>query len=157
MTRILLAGAFVLLVVAASAQEEKKSASAQLQAAASNATAKALETKIRKSWEDYKKRDKKAFSAILADDFAEVTNDAEGIFGKDTELSEMDHFNLAHYELRDFKLRPVGNSGAVITYTAEYGGTYDNTPVQMKTVYGEVWVKSGNDWKQLWVQETKVK
>jgi hypothetical protein len=27
----------------------------------------------------------------------------------------------------------------------------------MKTVYGEVWVKSGADWKQLWVQETKIK
>lgn len=157
MIRILLGGALLLLLVSASAQEQKKAASAQPPATTNNVTAKVLETKIRKSWEDYKKRDKKAFSAILANDFAEVTNDAEGIFGKDTELSEMDHFNLAHYELKDFKLRPVGNSGAVMTYTAEYGGTYDNAPVQMKAVYGEVWVKSGPDWKQLWVQETKVK
>jgi hypothetical protein len=27
----------------------------------------------------------------------------------------------------------------------------------MKTVYGEVWVKSGTNWKQLWAQETKLK
>jgi hypothetical protein len=69
----------------------------------------------------------------------------------------MDHFNLAQYELNDFKARSIGSTGALVTYTAEYSGSYDNTPLKMKTVYGEVWVKSGNDWKQLWVQETKLK
>lgn len=86
-----------------------------------------------------------------------MTNDAEGIASKDAEISEMDHFNLAHYDLKDFKLRPVANSGAVMTYVAEYSGSYDNTPLQMKAMYGEVWIKAGNDWKLLWVQETKLK
>ena len=116
-----------------------------------------LEAKIRKAWEDYKKRDKQAFSAILLPDFGEIANDAEGIFGKDTELSEMDQFNLAKYELRDFHPRPAGRDAVVMTYTAEYSGTYANSPVQMKAIYGEVWVKSDNDWKLLWVQETKIK
>lgn len=137
------------------AQEEKKSAAAKTASAGNAATV--LEAKIRKAWEDYKNRDKKAFAAILADGFGEVTNDAEGIAGKDAEISEMDHFNLAHYDLKDFKLRPVGNSGAVMTYVAEYSGSYDNTPLQMKAMYGEVWIKAGNDWKLLWVQETKLK
>jgi hypothetical protein len=57
-------------------------------------------------------------------------------FGKETELAEMDRFNLSHYELRDFKLRPVGNDGAVMTYTAEYSGTYGHEPLQMKAIYG---------------------
>jgi hypothetical protein len=78
-------------------------------------------------------------------------------FGKETELAEMDRFNLSHYELRDFKLRPVGNDGAVMTYTAEYSGTYGNEPLQMKAIYGEVWVKVGSVWKVLWVLETKLK
>lgn len=137
------------------AQEEKKSAAAKTASAGNAATV--LEAKIRKAWEDYKNRDKKAFAAILADGFGEVTNDAEGIAGKDAEISEMDHFNLAHYDLKDFKLRPVANSGAVMTYVAEYSGSYDNTPLQMKAMYGEVWIKAGNDWKLLWVQETKLK
>lgn len=137
------------------AQEEKKSAAAKTASAGNAATV--LEAKIRKAWEDYKNRDKKAFAAILADGFGEVTNDAEGIASKDAEISEMDHFNLAHYDLKDFKLRPVGNSGAVMTYVAEYSGSYDNTPLQMKAMYGEVWIKAGNDWKLLWVQETKLK
>ena len=119
--------------------------------------ARVLEAKIRKAWEDYKNRNKEAFAAILANDFAEVTNDADGIFGKEAELAEMDHFNLSHYNLRDFKLRPAGSGGAVMTYTAEYDGTYGNEPLHMKAIYGEVWVKVGSVWKLLWVQETKLK
>lgn len=49
------------------------------------------------------------------------------------------------------------NEGAVMTYTAEYSGTYGNEPLQMKAIYGEVWVKVGSVWKVLWVQETKLK
>lgn len=145
----------VILLISASAQETKtppRQASGH-----SPSIAAALESKIRKSWEDYKRRDKQAFSASLAADFAEVTNDADGIFGKDTELSEMDQFSLSKYDLRDFKLRHAGHDAALVTYTAEYSGTYAGSPVQMKAVYGEFWVKSGSDWKQLWVQETKIK
>jgi hypothetical protein len=151
MKRTLTSIACLLMLVTSFAQE-KKSAPAK---PAPEATV--LEAKIRKAWEDYKNRKKDAFAAILANDFAEVTNDADGIFGKETELAEMDRFNLSHYELRDFKLRPVGNGGAVMTYTAEYSGTYGNEPLQMKAIYGEVWVKVGRVWKLLWVQETKLK
>ena len=150
MKRTLTSIACLLMLVTSFAEE--KSAPAK---PAPEATV--LEAKIRKAWEDYKNRKKDAFAAILANDFAEVTNDADGIFGKETELAEMDRFNLSHYELRDFKLRPVGNDGAVMTYTAEYSGTYGSEPLQMRTIYGEVWVKVGRDWKLLWVQETKLK
>ena len=151
MKRTLTSIACLLMLVTCFAQE-KKSAPAK-----SAPEATVLEAKIRKAWEDYKDRNKDAFAAILADGFAEVTNDAKGIFGKETELAEMDRFNLSHYDLRDFKLRPVGNGGAVMTYTAEYSGTYENEPLQMKAIYGEVWVKVGGVWKLLWVQETKLK
>jgi hypothetical protein len=124
---------------------------------ASSATEKQLEGKIRQAWQDYKNRNKPAFAAILANDFGEVTNDADGIADKNAELSEMDHFSLARYELSGFKFRPVGNSGALMTYTAQYSGTYDNAPLEMKAIYGEVWIKDGNDWKLVWVQETKLK
>jgi hypothetical protein len=157
MNRIVSAIACLLVAVTAFGQEQKKPTPANSASAGNAASATVLQQKIRKAWEDYKNRDKKAFAAILAENFGEVTNDADGIFGKDTELSEMDHFNLAHYELKDFKLRPVGSSGAVMTYVAEYSGTYDNTALQMKALYGEVWLKAGSDWKLLWVQETKLK
>jgi hypothetical protein len=104
MKRTLTSIAFPLILVTSFAQE-KKSAPAKL---APEATV--LETKIRKAWEDYKNRNEGAFAAILADGFAEVTNDADGIFGKETELAEMDRFNLSHYDLRDFKLRRLATA-----------------------------------------------
>lgn len=146
----------VLMLATASAQQGKSSVE-KSGSSVPSAEEKVLEVKIRKAWEDYKKRDKQAFAAIVADGFGEVTNDSDGIFGKDVELAEMDRFNLTHYELKDFKFRPVGSSGVLVTYNAEYSGTYENSPMQMKTVYGEVWLRAGNDWKLLWVQETKIK
>jgi hypothetical protein len=157
MKRILTGIACLLMLVSAGAQEHKKSARGKSALEENASAATVLEAKIRKAWEDYKNRNKEAFAAILADGFAEVTNDADGIFGKDAELAEMDHFNIAHYELSDFNLKSVGNGGAVMTYTAQYRGTYADAPIQMKAIYGEVWVKVGNDWKLLWVQETKLK
>ena len=155
MNRLLPIFVVVSLFISALAQDNK--APAKSASSHDSSIASILETKIRKSWEDYKKRDKPAFTASLAPDFAEVTNDAEGIFGKDTELSEMDQFALTKFDLKDFRLRHAGHDSALVTYTSEYSGTYAGSPVQMKAVYVEVWVKSGNDWKQLWVQETKIK
>jgi len=157
MRKILTYFACLVLLASASAQQQKKSTHTKAKSAQTSSLGAILEPKIRKSWEDYKNRNKQAFAASLAPDFSEVTDGADGIFGKDTELSEMDHFNLAQYELKDFKARSIGSTGALVTYTAEYSGTYDKTPVNMKTVYSEVWVKSGSNWKQLWVQETKLK
>lgn len=147
----------VCLAMLATAFAQGKSPSAKTGHTGNASAASILEVKIRKAWEDYKKKDKKAFAAILAPRFAEVTNDADGIFGKEKELAEMDQFNLVNYELTDFKLREVGSSGAVMIYTAQYSGSYANAPIQMKALYGEVWVKSGSQWKLLWVQETKLR
>jgi hypothetical protein len=157
MKRTLTSIACLLMLATAFTQEQKKSAPARPASEENASAAPILEMKIRKAWEDYKKRDKEAFAAILANGFAEVTNDADGIFGKEAELAEMDHFVLSHYNLKDFKLRQVGNGGALMTYAAEYSGTYENAPMQMKAIYGEVWLKVGSDWKLLWVQETKLK
>jgi hypothetical protein len=155
MSKIFTSVACLLILASASAQQ-KKSATAKTKSE-STSLAAVLEPKVRKTWEDFKNRKKEEFAASLADGFSQVTDGADGIFGKDAELSEMDHFTLAHYDVKDFKVRPLGSTAALATYTAEYSGTYDKTPVNMKTVYGEVWIKSGNEWKQLWVQETKIK
>ena len=156
MKKMLISVACLLIIAAASAQQ-KKSATAKTKSAGTPSLAATLEPKVRKSWEDYKNRKKEEFAASLAEGFSEVTDGADGVFGKDTDLSEMDNFNVAHYELKNFKVQPIGSTGALVTYSAEYSGTYDKTPVNMKTVYGEVWIKTGKEWKQLWVQETKVK
>jgi len=86
-----------------------------------------------------------------------MSNEAEGPIDKTTELSEMDKFNVAKFELKDFKMRPAGKGAAVMTYTVEYSGTYEKEPINMRALYGEVWVETGGAWKLLWEQETKLK
>ena len=157
MNRMLIGVTCVLMLAMGYSQEPTKPTPAKPTSEMNTSAAKVLEANIREAWENYKSRNKEAFAAILADGFAEVTNDADGVFGKEAELAEMDHFNLSHYELKDFTLRRIGNGGALMTYTAEYSGTYENTPIQMKAIYGEIWLKERTGWKLLWVQETKLK
>src|SRR5579859_2858256 len=91
------------VMVAASAQEKPSAVKGD---SASSSTEKILETKIRKVWEDYKIRNKPGLGSALAADFREVTDGADGIFGKETEFSEMEKFTLSHYELSTFHLKP---------------------------------------------------
>jgi hypothetical protein len=157
MKRMLTWIACLLMLVTASAQEAKKAAPEKSVHAENGATAKVLEGKIRKAWEDYKKKDKKAFAAALADGFQTMSNEAEGPIDKNTELAEMDKFNVEKFELKDFKMRPAGKGASVMTYTVEYSGTYEKESINMKALYGEVWVETAGAWKLLWEQETKLK
>jgi len=157
MKRMLIGIMCLCFLLAASAQEAKKAAPAKSPRAESGSIAKVLEGKIRKAWEDYKKKDKQAFGAILAVGFQTMSNEAEGPIDKATELAEMDKFNVEKFELKSFKMRPAGKGAAVMTYTVEYSGTYEKEPISMKALYGEVWVETAGTWKLLWEQETKLK
>lgn len=127
----------------------------QTQATPARPPASALEAKVRRAWEDFKNKNKSGFAAILADGFAEVEDDGGGSRNAKAEVAEIDEFNLDQYTLKDFKIKPIGADGALVTYMAEY--TVSGQSVHQKAAYGEVWVRRGSDWKLLYVQETKVK
>lgn len=123
----------------------------------SQTTAAVLEAKVRKAWEDFKNKDKKSFAAILADGFREVEDDGEGFRDAKAEVAEIDGFEITQYSLKDFTVKSLGAEGALVNYVAEYSGSAAGQKVQERDIFGEVWVKRGNDWKLLYVQETKVK
>lgn len=150
MRAMLITAVCVLLFASASAQSKKPEPQ-------SGATAKLLEAKVRKAWEDYKNKNKEGFAAILGDGFREVEEESNGFAGKKTILEEIDKFELDQYTLKDFDTRSVGPNAALVTYIAEYSGKFAGEPLQSKAAYGELWTKHGNEWKLLYVQETKVK
>ena len=78
--KILLAFVCCLFMVVAGSAQGKASVT-QVDSVASS-TEKLLEAKIRKVWEDYKNRNKPGLGSALAVDFREVTDGADGIFGK---------------------------------------------------------------------------
>ena len=140
----------MILVACASAQAPKHASHA-------GPPAKELEAKVREAWEDFKTKNKDAFAAILADGFTEAEEDGNGFRDAKAEVAEIDQFDLDKYTLTDFKVRPIGSDGALVTYMAEYSGKVAGQPVSEKDAVGEVWVRRGKDWKVLHVQETKAK
>lgn len=121
------------------------------------ASGKVLEAKVRKAWEDIKNKNKDAFAAILTEDFRIVDEDGLGFRDKKSDVDEIDQLNIEKYTLSSFTIKPIGESGDLVTYVAEYSGTYSGQAMQAKEVFGEVWVRNGTQWKCQYVQGTNVK
>jgi hypothetical protein len=150
MREMLITAVCLLLFASAAAQSKKPQPQ-------TGPPAKLLEAKVRKTWEDYKNKNKDGFAAILADGFREVEEDSSGFADRKAILEEMDQLELSQYTLKDFDTRPAGVNAALVTYMADYSGKVAGEPLQAKCVYGEVWTKQANEWKLLYVQETRVK
>jgi hypothetical protein len=147
---LLIAAICVAIVTAVSAQEMKPTTPA-------TPSASALEAKVRKSWEQFKNKDKAGFAAGLAEGYRAVEDDGDGARDAKAEVAEIDDFVLSQYTLTGFHITSLSASAALVTYTAEYSGTASGQPVHDKIAIAEVWVKRGSDWKELYSQDTKVK
>jgi hypothetical protein len=133
------------------------SASAQHQSQMEGEIASALESKVRKAWEDYKTKNKADLASMLADDFR-IIEDGDTAFGnKKTDVEEVDTLNVRDYNLSNFTVTPVGKDGALVTYFAEFTMMPSGQEVHGKMVYSEVWVKHGTDWKAIYAQGTALK
>jgi hypothetical protein len=116
-----------------------------------------MEAKVKKSWEDFKTKNKAGFAADLAEGFREVEDDGDGARDQKTEIEEMDQLELTQFSLNNFRVEPIGSDGVLVTYAGEYSGKFAGQAVHQKAVYSEVWVRRGNAWKVLYIQETNVK
>ncbi len=151
MRMIQIAAAFLLLATAATAQE------VQHPAAKSVPSAPAIEAKIRRVWEDFKSKNKASLGAALADGFREMEEGGSGFGDKKAEVAMVDEFELTSYLLKDFSVKSLGPHSALVTYSAHYEGKSAGQVQKSDSIFGEVWVHEGNDWKVLYIQETAVK
>lgn len=149
MQRALIAVAVLLLAAAAVAQEK--------QAVESQADFSRLEGQVRKLWEAFKQKDKATLSAMLDDGFRQFEEGLSTFGDKKTEVNAPDEFELLSYTLSDFTVKPVGPNAAVVTYIAQYEGKSGGEVSKGKSVFGEVWIRAGHRWKDLYMQETYVK
>ena len=138
------------LAPAAAAQEMKP-------AAKSTAITPALEPKVQKVWENFKSKNKAALGASLAEGFREIEEGSSGFGDKKAEIASVDEFDLTSYSLKDFKIKSLGTNSALVTYSAHYEGKTGGQMQNSDSIFGEVWVHEGNDWKALYIQETTVK
>ena len=149
MRKALIAVAVALsIAVAASAQEKQPPA---------KKSSPPLEAKVRKLWEAFKNKDKPTLSALLDDGFRLFEEGLSTIGDKKTEVNAVDEFELMSYTLSDFTVKPLAPNAALVTYVAQYEGKSAGQVSKGKSVFGEVWIRRGNEWKAFYMQETYVK
>jgi hypothetical protein len=116
-----------------------------------------FEPKVRAEWEAIKKKDKKAYGDLLADDFQGVEVDSKGERTRIQAMNELVEGNISNYTLWGFKFIPLGPEAAFVIYES----TMQFPPksvVRFSRVYiSELWVKRAGEWKELHYQETHVK
>ena len=151
MKRALVAVALLLSLASAATAQEKQ------QAAKSGAVPPQLEAQVRKLWEAFKNKDKASLSAMLDGGFRQFEEGLSAFGDKKTEVNAVDEFELVSYTLGDFTIKSIGPHAALVTYIAQYEGKTGGETSKAKSVFGEVWIRAGNEWKELYMQETYVK
>ena len=151
MKRASVAVALLLLLASAATAQEK-------QPAAKLGTVPAqLEAQERKLWEAFKNKDKATLSAMLDGGFRQFEEGLSGFGDKKAEVNAVDDFELISYTLSDFTVTSIGPNAALVTYITQYEGKSGGETSKAKRVFGEVWLRAGNEWKELYMQETYVK
>jgi hypothetical protein len=116
-----------------------------------------VEARVRELWEAFKNKDKAALSAMLDDEFRQFEEGLSAFGDKKTEVNAVDDFELLSYTLNDFIVKSIGPNAALVTYVAQYEGKSAGEVSKGHSVFAEVWIRSGSDWKDLYMQETYVK
>jgi len=148
MKRTLMAAALLFsFTVAAAAQDTQHPAN----------HAAVLEAQERNLWQAFKNRDKATLSAMLDDGFHLFEEGLTAIGDKKVEVNAVDDFELVNYALSDFTVKPIGPNAALVTYIAQYEGKSGGETSKAKSVFAEVWIRSGKEWKDMYMQETYMK
>ena len=125
--------------------------------AATDPNLKAMfESKIKAEWDAIKNKDKKAYGALLADDYEGVEVDGQGERTKIQAMNEMVAGNVFNYTLWGFKLIPLGPEAAFVIYEVTLQFPPKSVVRYSRLYITELWVKRG-EWKELHYQETHVK
>lgn len=116
-----------------------------------------FQEKVKAEWEAIKKRDKAAFTKLLADDFIAVESDGDGARNRYKAANELAESFLTDYHLQLLRTYVLAPNLTYIRYenTMEFPA---KSALRFKRLWiGEIWVKEGADWKLWRYQETPVR
>lgn len=116
-----------------------------------------VEANVRKLWEAFKNKDKTTLSSLIDDQFRMFEEGLSTFGDKKAEVNAPDEYELLSYTLSDFTVKPLGPNTALVTYRAQYEGKSGGEIAKGNSIFGEVWTRSGNNWKALYLQETYIK
>jgi hypothetical protein len=116
-----------------------------------------FESKIRAEWDALKNKDKKAYGAMLADDYQGVEVDSRGERNKIQAIDEVAETNIYNYTMWGYKLIPLGPDAAFVIYEVTLQFPPKSVVHYSRVYITELWVKRGGEWKELHYQETHVR
>jgi ketosteroid isomerase-like protein len=116
-----------------------------------------LDARIKAEWEAFKKKDKKAYADLLAEDYVAVEADGDGERNKQHMLREIEHSMITDYAISFLKVTPLGPDAAFARYEVFFRFPSKSAVPFEKVLIGELWVRRGGQWKALHYQETRVK
>ncbi|HVM74906.1 MAG TPA: nuclear transport factor 2 family protein [Candidatus Saccharimonadales bacterium] len=105
----------------------------------------ALAERIQQVWEAYLAKDAPAHNALLADDYHAVHPDGSMHPDKPT-AAEISAAPIEEFWLREIQAWPVGEEGAIATYTAEVEVRRELHAERHQFAVGEVWMKHSGQW-----------
>ena len=116
-----------------------------------------LAANVKTEWDAFQKKDKKAYSDLLADDFVAVEDDNQGMRTKIAAAGEVDRSTIHKYYLYALKVVPLNPNAALVTYELTM-----LFPPQVKVRFkrvlvSELWLKRDGKWLERYYQETRVR
>ncbi len=112
--------------------------------------------KEKAAWDTLKKKDYAAFGDLLASDYIEVTD--EGVFDKAGIIADVKEFNLTDATFTDWKMIPVDNDAAILTYQTTLKATYKGAEVPPGPYRSAAaWVNRDGKWQGFFYQQTLIK
>jgi len=115
----------------------------------------ALAERAERIWAAYLAQDAPAHSSLLADSYRAVHPDGS-IHGKPT-AAEIAAVPIEDYWLREFQAWPVGDDGAIVTYSAEVEVRREHHAERHRFEVGEVWMKQRGEWMCRYYHATPLK
>ncbi|HSB75565.1 MAG TPA: nuclear transport factor 2 family protein [Terriglobales bacterium] len=102
------------------------------------------------------KKDKNFFDQTLSPEFLMVAYNGL-VFTKPELLSKLNYLDVKKYAMKNFKLRPIGGAGALLTYDLEIQASAAGRHAPVRQYASSVWIRERGHWDLLFHQTTPAK
>lgn len=115
-----------------------------------------LAARLREVWDAYQRLDAPAHNAILTDDYTAVHPDGS-VHPRPPTAQEIAAAPIGDYSLTEVRAVPLGPDSALVNYLADVDVPSNGSPMRVKFVVGEIWLKRSGQWKCRYYQATLAK
>lgn len=107
-------------------------------------------------WDTLKKKDYDAFGNMITSDYLEITEG--GVYDKESILKDIKDFELTDATLSNWKMLPVNDDAAILTYEVTIKGKFKGKDVSPGPYRAAAaWVNRDGKWQALFYQQTAIK